>query len=298
MSGARTLTLRAVAACVVAAPGAAWSQAAPVFSWSPATPLQGSLVSIVVTPPDTQVFALAGARLGNEPLHFERGVDGVFRALGGVGLGTRDSVILEIVVQVDTGEPQRITRWIRLARRVNRREHIRTAREFTELKSAALTARIAGERERMGEVYRRTHETPRLWRDRFVRPVAGAVTSAFGTRRTTNGVEGARHRGVDLDGLRGTPVQATNRGVVALAEEFYYGGRTVLIDHGAGLVTGYHHLNEILVAQGDTVQPGQLIGRVGATGQVTGPHLHWLAHYGRASVDPMDLPRLEPLPAP
>ena len=298
MTGARTVLWRAVAALVVAAPGAAWSQAAPVLSWSPATPLQGSLVSIVVTPPDAHAFALASARLGNEPLHFERGADGVLRALGGVGLGTRDSVLLEILVPYDAGEPQRITRWIRIARRVNARETIRTAPEFTAPKGEALTARIAAERQRMGDVYRQTHETPRLWEERFVQPVPGAVRSAFGTRRIVNGVDGARHRGVDLDGVRGTPVQATNRGVVALVGEFYYGGSTVLIDHGAGLVTGYHHLSAILVAQGDTVQPGQLIGRVGATGQVTGPHLHWLAHYGRASVDPMDLTRLEPRPVP
>jgi murein DD-endopeptidase MepM/ murein hydrolase activator NlpD len=298
VSGARSVLWCAVAALVVAAPGAAWSQAAPVLSWAPATPLQGSLVSIVVTPPDAHAFALASARLGHEPLHFERGVDGVLRALGGVGLGTRDSVVLEIVVQDDAGEPQRVTRWIRLARRINTRERIRTAPEFTAPKGVALAARIAEERQRMSDVYRQTHDTPRLWRERFVQPVPGAVTSAFGARRVVNGVEGARHRGVDLDGLRGTPVQATNRGVVALVGDFFYGGSTVLIDHGAGLVTGYHHLSAILVAQGDTVQPRQILGRVGATGQVTGPHLHWLAHYGRAAVDPMDLPSLKPLPAP
>src|SRR5207245_468147 len=98
-------------------------------------------------------------------------------------------------------------------------------------------------------------------------------------------------------GLRGTvgaPVHATNRGVVALVADLYYSGTTVLIDHGAGLVTGYFHLSRVFVVPGDTVERGQVIGHVGATGRVTRPHLHWWGTYGEITVDPLDLLRLVP----
>jgi murein DD-endopeptidase MepM/ murein hydrolase activator NlpD len=84
-------------------------------------------------------------------------------------------------------------------------------------------------------------------------------------------------------------VHAPARGVVALVDEFFLGGGVIYIDHGAGLVTAYLHLSEQLVSEGDLVEPGQLIGRVGATGRVTGPHLHWIVRYGTITVDPLSL---------
>jgi len=86
-------------------------------------------------------------------------------------------------------------------------------------------------------------------------------------------------------------VRAANRGVVALVADLYYSGTTVLVDHGAGLVTGYFHLSRVLVVPGDTVDVGQLIGRVGSSGRVTRSHLHWFAAYGAITVDPLDLLR-------
>jgi murein DD-endopeptidase MepM/ murein hydrolase activator NlpD len=84
-------------------------------------------------------------------------------------------------------------------------------------------------------------------------------------------------------------VHAAARGVVALVANFYLAGRAVYLDHGGGLVTGYFHLSRITVREGDTVKTGQVIGAVGRTGRVTGPHLHWIARYGRVTVDPMSL---------
>ena len=94
-------------------------------------------------------------------------------------------------------------------------------------------------------------------------------------------------------GARGASVRAANRGVVALVADLYLSGTTVLIDHGAGLVTGYLHLSRTLVAVGDTVTRGQEIGEVGASGRVTGPHLHWLAAYGGITFDPLGLVGLD-----
>jgi murein DD-endopeptidase MepM/ murein hydrolase activator NlpD len=288
---------RALAAMVVAAPGVAWAQAAPALSWIPTHPLEGSLVSVAVAVAPADSLVPVTATLGEEPLHFERGPDGVFRALGAVALGGPDSALLDVRLQAGGGEPHRVAAWVAVARRPDARERLRTAPEFTETPDSALAARIALEQARMRAVYRRTHETPRLWHEAFRRPRVSAVRSAFGARRTVNGAEGGRHRGVDFAGAHGAPVRASNRGVVALVGDLFYSGRAVFVDHGAGLVTGYLHLSAVLVAEGDTVGPGQLVGRVGATGRVTGPHLHWLAHYGGTAVDPLDLPRLGPRPA-
>jgi murein DD-endopeptidase MepM/ murein hydrolase activator NlpD len=111
----------------------------------------------------------------------------------------------------------------------------------------------------------------------------------FGDGREFNGQVQSRHMGLDLAGPSGEPVVAAARGVVALVDEFHLAGNVVYIDHGAGLITAYFHLSRQDVAKGDTVEAGQQIGLVGATGRVTGPHLHWVARYGSVTVDPGSL---------
>jgi murein DD-endopeptidase MepM/ murein hydrolase activator NlpD len=98
--------------------------------------------------------------------------------------------------------------------------------------------------------------------------------------------------GLDLDGALGDTVIAVARGVVVLVDRFLLAGNIVYLNHGGGLLSGYFHLSEQLVAPGDTVVAGTPIGRVGATGRVTGPHLHWVVRYGSTSVDPRSLPGL------
>jgi murein DD-endopeptidase MepM/ murein hydrolase activator NlpD len=134
-----------------------------------------------------------------------------------------------------------------------------------------------------------THGRPRLWTESWIRPLPGRVLSGFGTKRMFNNVVESRHRGVDFGAVLGDSIRVANRGVVVLVADHYYAGRSVWVDHGAGLVTVYIHLSKALVANGDTVAVGQFIGLVGNTGRVTAPHLHWSALYGGISVDPMDL---------
>jgi len=285
----------------LATPGTTASQTAPAeVRWRPAAPLEGSIVSIFVTPgPGAHAaFTSARGRLSGEPLHFERGPDGTLRALGAVPVGRRDSLPVEVQVEDAEGIIEGAIVWVPVARRRVPVERIRTSPEFSRPPDAALAARIAAERDRIRDVQQRTHERPRFWDLPFARPRGGRITSRFATRRVVNGVEGGRHFGTDLDGRSGDPVRAANAGLVALVGSFFYGGCLVYLDHGAGLVTGYLHLSDILVSEGDTVRAGQVIGRVGATGRVTGPHLHWLANYGGVSVDPLGLMAIEPLPTP
>ena len=160
---------------------------------------------------------------------------------------------------------------------------------FTRPMSAETQARIDRENERAREVGRNAHSTPSMWTEPFVNPRPSAITSRFGSGRMFNGTLSSRHLGVDFSGAVGTSVRAANRGVIALVDDFFLAGNVVYIDHGAGVVTGYFHLSRAVVAPGDTVEKGQQIGLVGATGRVTGPHLHWNARYGAVTVNPQDL---------
>jgi murein DD-endopeptidase MepM/ murein hydrolase activator NlpD len=121
------------------------------------------------------------------------------------------------------------------------------------------------------------------------RPLPGVKGRNFGRRRVFNGEPRSPHSGTDLSAPQGTPVQAAAGGVVALADDHYFSGRIVVLDHGGGIYTAYAHLSQIDVAAGDSVRAGQTIGRVGATGRVTGAHLHWGARAGGARVNPDSL---------
>ena len=126
------------------------------------------------------------------------------------------------------------------------------------------------------------------WQEGFMLPLHSKVVSRFGRRSFINGVERSPHGGVDLRGAKGTPVPAAADGVVALVRNAYFSGNTVLIDHGRGVVTRYLHLSKVLVKPGQKVKKGQIIGKVGATGRVTGPHLDFGVKLAGARVDPRE----------
>lgn len=148
--------------------------------------------------------------------------------------------------------------------------------------------RIARERERLAAVYAARTPGPAP-AGPFVRPVPGEATSAFGTRRTFNGLPRDPHAGLDLRAAPGTPVRCSGAGRVVLAQELYYAGRTAIVDHGDGLFTIYAHLDRLQVRQGQTVRRGERVGLSGATGRVSGPHLHWGARIGEVPFDPQAL---------
>ena len=280
----------ALALCLV--PAILTSQgtaAAPRVTWWPRLPLQGSLVRVVVGAPAGGSVTAVSGELAGEPLHFERFADG-FGAFGAVPFSAPDSAAARVVLEHADSTSDTVIAALPVARRRVPRERLRVSPEFAEPPDS-LTERIRLEQELVQGVRQRAHETPRLWRVPFVRPRASAVTSGFGVARVFNKVLRSRHWGVDFAGRIGAPVRAANRGVVALVADLYYSGTTVLVDHGAGLVTGYFHLSRVLVVPGDTVDVGQLIGRVGSSGRVTRSHLHWFAAYGAITVDPLDLLR-------
>lgn len=160
--------------------------------------------------------------------------------------------------------------------------------KYVEL-SAENKARSAREREEISAIYDRL--TPQAyWSETFQAPIPGVTGGRnFGHRRIFNDQPRAPHSGVDLTATTGTPVKAANRGRVVLSKNLFFSGNAVFIDHGLGVYSVYLHLSEISVETGAMVEQGQVIGRTGATGRVTGPHLHWGVRVLDARVDPFSL---------
>jgi len=153
---------------------------------------------------------------------------------------------------------------------------------------ASVLARIDEEARELSRLWGSSADA-RLWSDVFVKPVPQPANSAFGTRSVLNGQARSPHGGADFASPTGTPVQAPGGGRVVLAKPLYYTGNTVVIDHGLGLVSLFAHLSAISVKTGAVITAGSVIGEVGSTGRVTGPHLHWAVRATGARIDPLSL---------
>ncbi|HKF53115.1 MAG TPA: M23 family metallopeptidase, partial [Candidatus Acidoferrales bacterium] len=149
--------------------------------------------------------------------------------------------------------------------------------------------RIEKEGRQLHQIYA-TRTPEKYWNGNFRFPLDGPRRGGnFGTRRVLNGEARSPHSGLDIHAETGTPVHAAQRGRVALAENLYYAGNAIVLDHGVGVYTFYCHLSQIDVKVGDMVDAGALIGLVGATGRVTGPHLHWGLEANEARVNPLQI---------
>lgn len=291
------LVLAAVAAAAFcsdqrAGLAAAWAIAnacgdSSAVSLEPAAPRQGALFRVRIS--GVPLGTTLSGGVAGERLHFDT-VPGRRQAesFAAVPIDAADSLAIEVYCTAG-GRTDTIRVSLVPTSGEYPVERLTVAPAFGKAPDSALAARIRRESERATAVAVRSHETRRLWTQPFRRPRASRITSGFGRGREFNGSITSRHMGTDFAGATGAPVRAANRGVVRIVDRFYYGGNVVYVDHGAGLTSAYLHLTRQLVAEGDTVERGQVIGRVGATGRVTGPHLHLIVRYGRVTVDPMSL---------
>lgn len=257
-------------------------------AWHPERVVQGTIFLVSVSPGSSGLARVDGL-FADERLHFRAGEDGAFMALAAAPVDAEGHVELRLEIETENDRRERRREAVPIAAGEYRMERLSVAPQFGRPQPPEIQQRISEEAARARAVSRRSHDTPRMWEPPFVPPRESRITSGFGHGRMFNDEVQSRHMGTDFAGAVGAPIRAPARGVVALVDAFYLGGNVIYIDHGAGLVTGYLHLSEQLVDEGETVEPGQVIGRVGATGRVTGPHLHWIVRYGGITVDGMSL---------
>jgi len=287
--------VNAAAALFTLISGSLGAQTARI-SVAPTHPDPGAIVRLTLSAPTLHadsVVSLRGAMAG-EPLHFIAATPGKWHAIGAVPVDATGSLVASVIVQRVSGKTETVRARLVLPKLPPPvAQPLAVDSSFTRPLDSATAARVARENARAREVGERAHDSPPMWTASFLRPRTSVITSEFGSGRLFNGRMTSRHLGVDFRGAVGEPVLATNRGVVALVDNFFLAGNVVYIDHGGGVVTAYFHLSKPLVAVGDTVTRGQQIGLVGATGRVTGPHLHWAARYGTITVNPLDLVALD-----
>ncbi len=293
MRPAPPIQFPALVLSLIALPGnllPAQSTAPSEIHWTPARPTQGSLVRIEfgASAPDWNSSSVHGL-LAGEALHFQADAAGRLTALGGIPIDTGDSLTLTLIV----GEADTIRSVLPVSPGRFSTERLKVAPQFGRPPDSSTARRIANENALARSVSLKAHDTPRLWRAPFVAPRASRITDTYGHGRVYNGRLESRHLGTDFAGAVGDPVVATNAGVVGLVADFYLAGKVLYIDHGAGLVSAYFHLSEVKVAEGDTVRTGQVVAKIGKSGRVTGPHLHWTVRYGAINVNPESLLELE-----
>jgi murein DD-endopeptidase MepM/ murein hydrolase activator NlpD len=246
-------------------------------------PAQGAVVLIELDAPGELAATWDG-----RPLRFWReSPRAPLRALAGVDL-KRPAGEAPLLVGRTNEEPCRIVLDVRPGEFGERQ--LRVSSRFVELSSRD-EARAAREAARLEAIFARA-SSPRLWKGAFRMPLDAEPTPNFGQRRILNGEQRSQHAGVDFGAPSGTRVRATQRGRVVLAASLFWSGRTVVLDHGLGLFSFYGHLSTLGVREGQLVPRGALIGRVGATGRATGPHLHWSVRLEGARVDPLELVEL------
>lgn len=262
----------------------------PAVTLTPAVVVAGSpeLIRVEVR----NATGIDGEWLGRK-LEFFRGRDGhVWFALAGADV---EAVVgpstLKITLHLKSGGVRELSETIPIEAAQYKISELTVEPKFVSPGPEELK-QIAEDKQLKDKIFAASATQP-LWSANFLAPVVAEPTDSFGPRRTFNGKLASIHKGMDFHAPSGTPVKAGNSGVVVLARPLYYEGGCVVIDHGLGLYTISMHLSRIEVKEGQNVATGDLVGLSGATGRVTGPHLHWAVRWQGAYLDPAKLLQLD-----
>ena len=259
-----------------------------------AKPLHITVSPRKVSPGDVFVIKVTGAKtvspdfasLAKNEFLFSSCGEGCAIAIGAVDINTKPRAY---TVSVKMGDRVRKIRLV-----VKRKKFPKISLTLPEEKVSPGDEdlrRIRDENERLAIIFQTTSE--KMWDGGFLSPLEHDVATVFGTKRIMNGTWTSIHRGMDIRGKEGDDVMASNNGKVVLAEELFFGGNTIILDHGQGIYTIYMHLSKFNVNVGDTVSKGDVIGLVGSTGRATGPHLHFGAKVTGINVNPASLINLK-----
>jgi len=259
----------------------------------PAAPQPGDILTLTIWPQSGEDLQSIEMNAFDTPkVLFYRRSDGSFRGYLGVPYD-RDAGTYPLPAKVHyrtkdkESHEQDITRQLVVYGR-----HFVTQRITMKSSTATMMSRVkALHAERLHVQSKLKHSASKpLWQGDWIVPVKGESTSSYGRKRYVNGKWWGQHSGADIRAATGTPVYATNSGRVVLSEYLpALRGNCIIIDHGCNIFSVYMHLSKRLVKEGDTIKKNQLIGKVGHTGFVTGPHLHWAIRVGWEACDPFRL---------
>ncbi len=262
---------------------AAPKQAAPpaVLLWKPRPLFNGSPVLFTCRKPAGEATWM------RKTIEFRQDGEKSWTALAGVNLDAKPG---RYPLVIGSGEAAG-TYQIAVVAHVYRFSRLTVPPQFVK-PPAELEKRIAAERELKKKVFASSPAAERRWKGKFAPPAGAAETSPFGTRRVYNGKTNSIHQGLDFAAAIGTEIHAANSGTVVIARDMYFEGGCIVIDHGESIFTLYMHLSEFLVKEGVKVEKGQPIAKSGASGRVTGPHLHFAVQWQGAYLEPATLLRL------
>ncbi len=289
MTGSRFLAFLTVAFLLPAFTLAQKPDTASSVQITPQIVIAGSPELIHVSAPGAS--HISGEWLGRNVQFFQGKDPGDWIALAGVDVEAPigpSTLKIHIIAMPDSAD---FTRTIDIHAAHYRTESLGVQPKFVEPGPEA-RKQIHEQSEVKAKVFASTAPEP-LWHGDFRAPVSAAPTDSFGVRRMFNGKLASIHKGADFRAHMGTPVHAANSGVVVLARPLYYEGNCVIIDHGMGLFTESMHFSRIDVKEGQHVNAGDVLGSSGATGRVTGPHLHWAVRWQGAYLDPIKLLHLD-----
>jgi murein DD-endopeptidase MepM/ murein hydrolase activator NlpD len=273
----------AVVVCVLGS-SLAGQDARPLTIASSSRTLPPGSVVLLTVKSATPMTSLTGQAFGR-PVRFWEAGPLEWRGFVAAGLDAKPGVYDVDVISVDgAGAASNSRTPLTVVRKQFETRRLRVGGQFVN-PPAGEAERIASEAKRLAALF--TQTTPRAWRGTFQLPVPGTATSSFGRLTVLNGESRGRHQGADFRAATGTPVVAPNAGRVVMAEDLYFSGNTVVIDHGLGMFSLLAHLSRLDVAAGRDVARGEMLGLSGATGRVTGPHLHWALRLSEFSVDPL-----------
>lgn len=250
---------------------------------SPAEIYPGDLFVLRVTGP--KELSSPDAAFHGQDIIFSRCGDGCFVGIGAVDVETAPGNYLVNL----TGGNEHVGIKLLVSALAFPEHHLTLPDEKVFLSPEDLQ-RARREAEKLDTLW--TIVTDRLWSGSFIRPLENDVSTVFGEKRIINKKKNSRHRGIDIRGTTGEEVRASNSGRVVLAEELFFGGNTVVLDHGQGIYTIYMHLSSLETKKDAFVSKGDIVGLVGSTGRSTGPHLHFGVKVNSISINPISLIQL------
>jgi len=265
-----------------------------IFIYASANAFQADVLPYEISPGDPFIIKVTEAKtsrlpsalLARKKFYFSSCGKGCFVAIGSLGIKTKPGVY---TIKVKVGKKKKSLKLF-VKHTIFPTEEL-TLPEDKVFLSRKNLKRVKIENKKLKSIFKRV--TKKYWEEDFILPLENDISTDFGIKRIINNKRISVHRGVDIIGQEGEEIKASNNGRVVLAKELFFGGNTIILDHGQGIYTIYMHLSEFNVKPRDIVSRGDTIGFVGSTGRSTGPHLHFGVKVRNINTNPVSFVELD-----